>query len=71
MVGNFDMTTTYTKVQKVTGTAYTKQSMAGGLNYDEATDTYDSAADSYDGNSGTYTKISKPTTTYTKIVKPT
>lgn len=67
------MTTTYTKITKATGTAYTKVS-TGVILYDDVATIYDSSSVTYDGlfNQSAYTKVAKASgTSYTKITKAT
>ncbi len=65
--------TTYTKINKPTGTQYTNENPVGKIQYDQADVMYDDPGIFYDGtNPGLYTNINKPVgTAYTKINKPT
>lgn len=64
--------TTYTNIDKPSGTNYTNENALGKEQYDQASLTYDSSSTFYDGvNEGLYTNITKPTgTVYTNITKP-
>lgn len=65
------MTTTYTKILKPSGTAYSKIS-GGYILYDDAMVTYDQSNITYDGlnHMSAYTKVSKAVgTSYTNIPK--
>ena len=64
--------TTYTNINKPTGTQYSNTNSVGKEQYDQATLTYDDAGTFYDGiNPNMYTNITKPSaTSYTNIAKP-
>lgn len=58
--------TTYTNINKPSGTSYTNKNSVGKEQYDQADVIYDSATTFYDGtNFSQYTNITKPTSTYT------
>lgn len=66
--------TTYTNVNKPSGTTYSNRNAIGGKEqYDQSDLTYDSAFTYYDGiNPTQYTSVTKPvSTTYTNVAKPT
>lgn len=65
--------TTYTNINKPSGTSYTNQNSTGKEQYDQSTISYDDSNVFYDGiNASQYTNVTKPTgTSYTKITKPT
>jgi len=54
------MTTVWTKINKASGTGWSKIS-SGVILYDDAVTTYDDPTVSYDGTLNDWTKISKPT----------
>lgn len=64
--------TTYTNIQKPSGTTYRNINLVGKQQYDESSITYDEASVYYDGlNPNQYTKSTKPSgTSYTNIPKP-
>ena len=71
MVGRSNMTT-YTNVNKPSGTSYSNSNSMGKEQYDQNTLTYDDSSTFYDGiNPLQYTNTNKPTgTIYTNISKP-
>ena len=64
--------TTYTNINKPSGTSYTPINTIGKEQYDQASIEYDDADIFYDGlNESLYTNVNKPSaTTYTNIAKP-
>ncbi len=64
--------TTYTNINKPTGTTYTNQNGVGRQEYDQADISYDDSSIYYDGiNPSQYTNATKPSgTVYTNINKP-
>lgn len=64
--------TTYTNVNKPSGTSYTNLNPIGKEQYDQASLTYDDSSTFYDGvNANLYTNVSKPSaTSYTNVAKP-
>ena len=66
------MPTTYTDINKPSGTSYTPSNAQGKEQYDQSSIEYDDASVFYDGiNESLYTEINKPSaTTYTDIAKP-
>lgn len=64
--------TTYTNINKPSGTSYSNQNLVGKEQFDDANVLYDDPSVFYDGvNQSQYTDISKPSgTTYTNIAKP-
>lgn len=65
------MVTTYTKINKASGTSYSKIS-GGYVLFDDPMVAFDDPKTNFDGNRITYTKLAKASgTTYTKIPKAT
>lgn len=64
--------TTYTNINKPSGTSYTNQNLVGREQYDDVSVMYDDPTTFYDGiNQSQYNKVTKPAgTSYTNINKP-